>query len=49
MPYEPLPLLPPEVTAELPYRPPAQLSGIDRSTLGNTWNQVGVKLMPRPT
>ena len=28
--------------------PPLQVSGIDTSTPGNTWNHVGVKLMARP-
>src|SRR5262245_55615922 len=45
---EPASLLPPDSTAELPDRPPDHESGIDRSTLGKTWNHVGVKLMPSP-
>ena len=40
--------LPPKATAELPEMPWLHVTGASRSTPGQTWNHVGVKLIARP-
>ena len=40
--------LPPNATAELPEMPWLHVIGAIRSTPGNTWNHVGVKLNASP-